>query len=521
MNKKFIVGIVAFNLIVSIGLNSTSFLNTNIIQNIDVLANETVYIYTGSCGTKATYFFNTESGTLTIIGQGGITSSDGWASYKDKIKTLIIEDGIEYIPQYMFNGYSALQYIEVSSSVNYIGFGAFDNTSFMENYQSEDNFVIFGNGILYKYFGNESSVTIPDGVTYINSLAFEDCTNMQNVYIPNSVETICCFAFLNCTSLNEVTIPKNVENIDILSFGLVYSDKESNNTSNKWQIAYNNKPIIYNKDFIVHGELRSSAEKYASDNDFRFFATDISLGDDIINSGSCGENSTWTMDKDYNVTISGTGAVDLSILAYAQDIEDYIALHPGYSPTLTIEEGITSIDFLQGFKYVKTLELPNSVTTIKKGSLMDLEGLEEITILGRAQILPFDKSIHINFTSLNKNFHALYYNHVIFNFSNTEFSNIIHVEYNYQGDLSNIFAEENSLKTIYSKERTFFKDYASETNIEFVPLTDEKYTYVDALKIKKHILGVYKQSSTRLDINNDGTINILDLLSLKQYLFNN
>ena len=68
-----------------------------------------------------------------------------------------------------------------------------------------------------------TSVTIPDGVTYIVDCAFFGCTSLETVTIPNSVINICSSAFYNCTSLKEVTIPASVTDIGDEAFGY-YSD---------------------------------------------------------------------------------------------------------------------------------------------------------------------------------------------------------------------------------------------------------------------------------------------------------
>ena len=68
-------------------------------------------------------------------------------------------------------------------------------------------------GVLTKYTGNETDVTIPEGVTDIGSGAFRDCTSLESVKIPASVTSIGKYAFWNCTSLTGVDIPASVTSI--------------------------------------------------------------------------------------------------------------------------------------------------------------------------------------------------------------------------------------------------------------------------------------------------------------------
>lgn len=68
-------------------------------------------------------------------------------------------------------------------------------------------------GRLTKYSGNEATVDIPDGVTYIGYNAFNGCTSLASVTIPGSVTSIEYKAFYKCTNLTSVTIPDGVTSI--------------------------------------------------------------------------------------------------------------------------------------------------------------------------------------------------------------------------------------------------------------------------------------------------------------------
>lgn len=54
-----------------------------------------------------------------------------------------------------------------------------------------------------------TSVTIPDGVHYIDEYAFEDCSVLTEVIMPDSVAAIMDYAFKGCSSLEEITFPQN------------------------------------------------------------------------------------------------------------------------------------------------------------------------------------------------------------------------------------------------------------------------------------------------------------------------
>ena len=75
------------------------------------------------------------------------------------------------------------------------------------------NDFIIENGVLEKYTGNETEVTIPDGVTSIGNDAFICCGKLTAVNIPDSVTSIGEDAFRYCISLKEISIPDSVNSI--------------------------------------------------------------------------------------------------------------------------------------------------------------------------------------------------------------------------------------------------------------------------------------------------------------------
>ena len=76
-------------------------------------------------------------------------------------------------------------------------------------------------GINYGVFkGNEdiTSVTIAEGISYIESQAFRDCTGLKTVVLPNSLTLIDSRAFEGCTALESVTFGENLIEIGSSAF---------------------------------------------------------------------------------------------------------------------------------------------------------------------------------------------------------------------------------------------------------------------------------------------------------------
>ena len=154
-----------------------------------------------------------ENGTLTIIGNGamGNYSSSNYAPWKgNKVKSVIIENGVTNIGNYAFDHCEHLTSITISDSVTSIGEVAFSCCS------------------------NLTSVTIPDYVTGIGRFAFIDCSRLTSVNIPNSVTSIGNSVFKGCRSLTSVDIPDSVTSIgsDVFSCSGLSNITVNNNNTN-------------------------------------------------------------------------------------------------------------------------------------------------------------------------------------------------------------------------------------------------------------------------------------------------
>lgn len=149
--------------------------------------------YAADCGPNAWSSFDSNTGELTINGSGCISKPinvgfEDWIepfSYNDKIKTVIIEEGITEIGieqwgghyRGVFEGCRNLTSVILPDSVVYIGYSAFAGCESLTN------------------------ITIPDGLTDIGESAFSECISLTNIIIPDSVISIGYGAFYGCTNL--------------------------------------------------------------------------------------------------------------------------------------------------------------------------------------------------------------------------------------------------------------------------------------------------------------------------------
>ena len=169
----------------------------------------------GTCGDNVTWSFS--NGTLTIQGIGDMedyssVSKKPWRSYRERIYSVIIGEGVTSIGSYAFEFCTNLTNVSISSSVTVIGSAAFADCGLV-------------------------SVDIPDGVLFIGTRAFGGCYSLTDVTIPNSVVSIGTVAFGACGSLTNVTIPNSVTSIgkDVFSGCIKLTDVYYTGSEADWR----------------------------------------------------------------------------------------------------------------------------------------------------------------------------------------------------------------------------------------------------------------------------------------------
>ena len=188
-------------------------------------------------------------GTLTISGTGEIKTYP-WISERDKIKKIVIKNGVTNIGDNVFSWCSSLTSVSIPNSVISIGKSAFTLCKSLTSINIPNSVKSIGE----KTFAGCSSLTsisIPYSVTSISYDAFQNCPSIESIIveknnpkydsrdncnaiietgtnsliigckvtvIPNSVTSIGYGAFNNCSSLVSISIPNSVKSIGISAF---------------------------------------------------------------------------------------------------------------------------------------------------------------------------------------------------------------------------------------------------------------------------------------------------------------
>lgn len=133
--------------------------------------------------------------------------------------------GSAYIVEKAINNYNTVNNIN-ANVVNIYGGNSADfviRAGVLEKYNGAATCVTIPDSVhriknAFSYCYGLKKVVIPNTVTYIDGWAFRDCNNLEEVNIPNSVTHIGARAFEGCTKLKNIIIPNSVIEIGIEAF---------------------------------------------------------------------------------------------------------------------------------------------------------------------------------------------------------------------------------------------------------------------------------------------------------------
>ncbi len=150
--------------------------------------------------------------TYTVLdGEVTITDCDYWTTSVE-IPNEIAGYPVTSIGENTFSSCRSLTNITVDSN---------------NQYYSSENGIFYDKEktklICYPAKKEDTSYTIPDSVTNIETYAFYYCNSLSSVTISDSVTSIGEYAFYNCSSLTNITIPGGVTSIGEYAFYYCYS----------------------------------------------------------------------------------------------------------------------------------------------------------------------------------------------------------------------------------------------------------------------------------------------------------
>ena len=493
-------------------IGSSAFWGTKYLENFDdidgfVIINDILYQYKEQSNVT----------DVTIPDNINLICGNAFSDCPN-IKNVTISDGVTNIYDRAFEDCISLESVKVPDSVNNIGGFAFSNCTSLKD-------VTIPNGV--KYIGRSTfnncqsleSIDIPDSVTFITCYAFEGCTSLKMVRIPSSVETLQYDWFKDCSSLNTIVIDR----LKSECTGFALPDNDSTK-------VYYAVSLINNLDNVTSSNVPKS-DKISSYEDYITTLTadkgytlskdvTIKVGDTILKDGYTFVDGVLTISRDSitdSITIEANAipneyTITSDLTNITSNGTDNIQHGSEYKATLTADEGYTlpeDITIKVGNTILKDgYTFIDGVLTISKDSVTDNITIEATAKLNEYTVTSDLTNIASNGTDTIK--HGSEYKATLTADDGYTLPEDITIKV---GDtiLKDGYTFIDGVLTISADRVT--GDISIIAVAEKIPM---EYTSTDLLRLKKHILGVSKIDDTSsLDFNNDNTLNIIDLISIK------
>ena len=381
---------------------------------LDFSMKSSAFDSSGSCGENVTYTFDEDSDLLTISGTGdmqnySISDSSPFKDFRYYIKTIVINNGVTSIGDYVFYYCYNLTSITIPDSVTSIGDSSFSECEKLTSIIIPDSVtdigtsafilcrrlksVIIPNSVIsigdsaFVFCSSLTSINIPDGVTSIGDDTFGYCENLTNINIPDSVTRIGEYAFNRCSKIANVTIPYGVTSIGYSAFAhcedlesiivdeknTVFDSRENCNAI----IKSNTNELIYGckSSFIPDSVTKIGISAF----DGCVGLKSINIPESVTSIGDYAFNYCSLLDR---ITVDDNNTVYDSRENCNAIIEsDSNKLIYGCNSTV-IPDSVISIKFraFSGLTTLENIEIPESVTSIGSSAFSGCSSLKEITV---------------------------------------------------------------------------------------------------------------------------------------------
>jgi len=317
-------------------------------------------------------------GTLTISGTGAMVnyssaSVQPWASQRNAITHLVINEGVTAIGDYAFMNFDQLTDITIPGSVETFGKFAFHKSSI-------HSITISGNSL--KKIGlqafddcrNLITVTLPASIETIDDYAFFNGNIHSVIILGNSLKTIGFGAFALSPNLKFINIPASVESIGESAFAncgaltevINYAETPLDIKSNVFQNV-NTGTCILRVPATSVGDYKA-ADVWKAFKNIEPIITEVKSG--VIGAIS------WILSSNGVLTFSGTG-----------DIPNWVFNDPALNEinsivqSIVINEGITGIvNYAFGDAQAISMSIAASVTKIGPVAFFNCNNMVSISV---------------------------------------------------------------------------------------------------------------------------------------------
>ena len=314
------------------------------------------------------------NGDLVISGTGDMGRHDIY-KYDDKIKNVIIEDGVTSIADRAFDSCDKIVSVTIPDTVTSIGDFAFSGCFNLGNIIIPDSVTTIGEfafasclsftdivipdsvtNIGTCAFGNLAlkSITLPDNLTSIPDYMFFECYELAEIVIPDSVTSIGLCAFAWCP-IKEITIPENVSSIGEAALGCCFElTTITVDEKNEFYTSYNG--VLFNKDMT---QLVA-------------YPSGITEGVYVIPEG--------VIDIAYGAFVNNANLTGIVIPYGVTEIGKHAFSECENLTDVTIPDSVTVIDTnaFYGCISLESITIPNSVTNIGSGAFAACSSLTDV-----------------------------------------------------------------------------------------------------------------------------------------------
>lgn len=130
-------------------------------------------------------------------------SPSEWISYREKIRSIVVEDGAVRVGDAAFAGCDSATSLTLPNSVKEIGECAFYRCESLESVTLPKTLAMLGAKAFFRCM-RIPKFNIPDGLTEISKMAFSQCYYLDSLVIPASVTKLDDMAFDYCFALRHV-----------------------------------------------------------------------------------------------------------------------------------------------------------------------------------------------------------------------------------------------------------------------------------------------------------------------------
>ena len=332
-----------------------------------------------------------QSSLITIKIPSNVTEIEGQLFEGcTNLENVEIPNGVTYIYWRSFAGCTSLKIINIPASVKSIGEAVFRGCSNLreinvdeknQSYCSKEG-VLFDYGmteLIYCPSANRENYTIPYGVCNILGYAFTDCGALNHVELPKGFMRIYERAFDGCSNLKELNIPSSIETIGKYAFNgcsslknIVFEGFSPEFQENSFEGV--TATVYYPSNYLFWTE--EIKQNYGGTLEWKAYTAD-----EIVDSGSCGENLTWILYNNGFLNIKGNGKMQDYYYGSIENVSPW-ALEYGHIVAASIENGVPNIGdwAFTALCNLPNIEIPDSVITIGEGAFIECSSLNEINI---------------------------------------------------------------------------------------------------------------------------------------------